>query len=52
MKNQIAIERFNNTVIEINIIKNFYQLLIDLHLYRQLKSTQVSYQKGANYGLF
>ena len=23
MKNQIAIERFNNTVIEIDIIKNF-----------------------------
>ena len=45
MKNQIAIERFNNTVIEMDIIKTFYQLLIDFHLHRQLKFTQVSFQK-------
>ena len=52
MKNQIAIERFNNTVIEIDIIKNFLPTPDWFHLYRQPKLTQVSLQKGANCRLF
>ena len=38
MKNQIAIERFNNTVIEMDIIKNF---LPTPNLFASLPSTEI-----------
>jgi len=41
MKTKIAVERFNSTVKEIDIIKNFPQIWTDLYLYLQLGFSQV-----------
>tara|TARA_B100001989_G_scaffold149322_1_gene106394 strand:+ start:491 stop:631 length:141 start_codon:yes stop_codon:yes gene_type:complete len=46
MKTQIAVERFNSTVREIDIIKNLPKICTDLHLYLQLEYAQAP-KKGA-----